>query len=368
MDIRNLNKITLKEPFYRPAETLDGKPTRKKIIPGQYKELPNHVRTPTGENFKFAEPFEVPAKMGELVKWFNAEMQKRTLPIARFLAELHHRFIIIHPFDDGNGRVARLWTNYTLMRLGYPPMVIKSEDKENYYSALRKADTGDMDSLAVYLGETLIFWLEMGIKAGKGESIEEPSDIDKEVEIFKRDRANHEQGFLKNVENIFDFVFVPLVEALEERMRQFEDCFESTKTELKIDASGIWLTEKGPQLKFQRSEIHKIGAEMKKCFDCESVSILSRTVFDNYKHPTNRFGYKHDISLFLELEVALKDSYYIAKVTLFSPSVAKGTTLLASNKHVTKKTVLVKVQKEYGHIFTKEDIDCFTLECKKNIF
>ena len=168
-DIRDLNQIVLKEPFWREAETPDGKPTRKEIIPGRYKVQPNSVRTATGETFKFAEPFEVPAKMAELMKWFNQHMSVPIPSMASFLAELHHRFIIIHPFDDGNGRVVRLWINYTLLRLGYPPLIIKSEDKENYFIALNKADTGDIDSLAAYLGEVLISWIETAIKASRGE-------------------------------------------------------------------------------------------------------------------------------------------------------------------------------------------------------
>ena len=185
-DIRNLNQIILKEPFWKEAETPDGQKTQKEIVPGQYKKQPNHVRTETGEIFKFAEPMEVAPKMQELVDWFNTEIQNPIPSISFFLAELHHRFICIHPFDDGNGRIARLWMNYVLMRLGYPPMVIKSEDKRNYFAALQKADSGDMDTFATYLGNVLVFWLEKGISAAKGESIEDIEDVDKEVELFIR--------------------------------------------------------------------------------------------------------------------------------------------------------------------------------------
>jgi len=61
-DIRTLNLLVLKEPFWKEAETPDGQSTRKQIFPGQYKTQPNHVRTPTGEIFKFAIPEEVPGK------------------------------------------------------------------------------------------------------------------------------------------------------------------------------------------------------------------------------------------------------------------------------------------------------------------
>ena len=51
-DIRDLNKICLKEPFYRIAQTPHGEPARKRIVPGKYKTQPNHVLTPTGEIFQ----------------------------------------------------------------------------------------------------------------------------------------------------------------------------------------------------------------------------------------------------------------------------------------------------------------------------
>ena len=138
-DIRDLNKICLKEPFYKTAQTPDGEPTRKKIIPGEYKNLPNHVLTETGEIFQFSTPEETPALMTELVRWIenwlkkNLEDQHENL--ASFLAELHERFILIHPFDDGNGRVVRLLINYALIRLDCLPIII--HDLKEYIKAIQ---------------------------------------------------------------------------------------------------------------------------------------------------------------------------------------------------------------------------------------
>ncbi|MBK8948107.1 MAG: Fic family protein [Flavobacteriales bacterium] len=56
----------------------------------------------------------------------------------------HHRFILIHPFGDGNGRTARLVVNYHLMRHGLMPLVVKSADKSNYLRCLKLADAGDV--------------------------------------------------------------------------------------------------------------------------------------------------------------------------------------------------------------------------------
>ena len=115
--------------------------------------------------------------------------------MASFIAQLHHRYIIIHPFDDGNGRIVRLWINYVLLYHGYPPLVIKDEDKENYYMALQKADFGNIEALDIYLGKVLISWLKTGIRAAKGRGHkEELAGIDKEVDIYIRNQKRNESS------------------------------------------------------------------------------------------------------------------------------------------------------------------------------
>ena len=231
-DIRNLNRLILKEPFWKEAETLDGQLTRKQIFPGEYKTQPNHVRTVTGEIFEFTLPKEVPAKMHELMEWFKETLESPPVSIVSFLAQLHHRFILIHPFDDGNGRIVRLLLNYVLIRLGYPPFVIKNRDKESYFSALRRADAGDINALAVYLGETLISWLKIGIKAAKGKDISELEDIDKEVDIFIREKKA--EGFPEPKplseqikRELCEQVLIPLFETFKNQFTEFKDLFNS---------------------------------------------------------------------------------------------------------------------------------------------
>src|SRR5690625_1712932 len=62
-------------------------------------------------------------------------------------AKAHHYFVAIHPFDDGNGRVARLVMNLIMMEAGYPPIVIKNETREDYYLALSKADKVNFEKM-----------------------------------------------------------------------------------------------------------------------------------------------------------------------------------------------------------------------------
>lgn len=188
--IRQLHEIILVKDSYKEAKTPDGKIVKRKIQVGAYKNVPNHVETKTGEMFYFATPEETPAKMTELMAWYNQQKKREDVNPIIFAAEFHYKFIRIHPFDDGNGRLARLLMNCIMMQYGYPPAIIKTDDKENYYAALRQADAGIFDPFCAYVAENVISSLELMIKGAKGESIEEPDDIDKEIALLEQKISN----------------------------------------------------------------------------------------------------------------------------------------------------------------------------------
>ncbi|MGV3601044.1 MAG: Fic family protein [Dyadobacter fermentans] len=133
--IRQLHTLLLKESYDVRAITAEGLPTTKKVEIGQYKKLPNHVLTATGEIFRFATPEETPSKMEELVGWYREQESDPAINPILLAAEFHYRFIRIHPFDDGNGRTARILMNFILMKFNFPPVIIKTADKANYLSA-----------------------------------------------------------------------------------------------------------------------------------------------------------------------------------------------------------------------------------------
>jgi Fic family protein len=90
--------------------------------------------------FDYASPEETPSLMGDLVKWYNSEEQKAVLSPIELAALFHYRYIRIHPFEDGNGRIARLLVNYILLRHNYPMIVIPTADRKNYLNELSQCD------------------------------------------------------------------------------------------------------------------------------------------------------------------------------------------------------------------------------------
>ena len=171
--IKNLNELILIKPFWKDAITLDGQSTRRQIQVGDYKKFPNSVRLDNGELFEYAAPSDTPILMWELINWYRQEIEKNELPVVAIAALLHYRFVRIHPFDDGNGRIARLLMNYVLFCFDFPPIIIKSEDKKNYLQALQRADAEDLEAFVEYITGQLIWSLELSIKAARGESVEE---------------------------------------------------------------------------------------------------------------------------------------------------------------------------------------------------
>lgn len=234
-DVRTLNQVLLKEPFWKEAVTADGKPSQIQVIPGKYKTLPNNVRLPNGEVFLFASVEETPALMAELMGWFGASTALHPVEQA---ARFHHRFVAIHPFGDGNGRTARLVVNYILMRAGLMPLVIKSADKRNYLRVLQQADAGDMDPFIEYLAQREAEALELGIKAAQGESIEEPSDVDKDIELFKRSTqaksGPKQSGSLQLQIEIFNDSLNELIHGFEEGLHSFRELFRDTVAHLTV--------------------------------------------------------------------------------------------------------------------------------------
>ena len=138
--IRTLHHTMLREDYTVYKSLPGGEMGSYVIHAGQYKTRPNSVITVTGERFEYASPEETPALMDDLVSWYNEEEEKKQLSAIELAAIFHYRYIRIHPFEDGNGRIARLMVNYILLRHGYPMIVVKSDDKRNYLMALNHCD------------------------------------------------------------------------------------------------------------------------------------------------------------------------------------------------------------------------------------
>lgn len=184
--IRELHVLLLKESYLKEAISPEGNKIKRRIEVGKYKTNPNHVLTQTGEIFRFATPEETPALMHDLLEWYEQRKNQKNVNSIVIAAEFHYKFIRIHPFDDGNGRTARILMNFILMRFGFPPVIIRTEDKQKYFSVLRQADSGIIEPFIEYIGQNLVRSLKIMMAGARGESIEEPDDLDKEIALLEK--------------------------------------------------------------------------------------------------------------------------------------------------------------------------------------
>lgn len=241
MAIKELHKILLVRPFWKEAETPEGQDTRRLIEVGTYKKYPNSVRLQNGEMFHYTTPEETPIQMGELISWYRSEEEKAELHPVTLAALVHYKFVCIHPFDDGNGRISRLIMNYILIRNGLPPVVIKSAEKKAYLFALNQGDTGDLEAFVTYIQERVIESLQLFIRGASGEDLAESGDIDKKISLLKRKFGQKAAEQLKSsytpklVANIIKKDARKLVLKWAESQSRFETLFISKSVKVSWD-------------------------------------------------------------------------------------------------------------------------------------
>lgn len=96
----------------------------------------------SGTDYRYPDALRIPELMQEFGAWLSLEKSLHPIEMA---AEVHYRFVSIHPFSDGNGRTARLLMNLVLLRAGYPIAVIKTEDRAAYIEAIVAWQSGNGD-------------------------------------------------------------------------------------------------------------------------------------------------------------------------------------------------------------------------------
>lgn len=169
---------------------------RKRIHPGQYKYDNNHVLLPDGSIHRYCDHLQVPGEMEKLVRW-HGEHRGSLHPI-ELAAGFHHRLVAIHPFTDGNGRVARLMMNLILMQAGYPPAIVRNEERREYYAALRAADGGNLSPFITLVGEAVARTLRLMLDVVEGRLGLTPDDVKVKIDRLSRtDRSSDESEIIR---------------------------------------------------------------------------------------------------------------------------------------------------------------------------
>ena len=143
--IRELHALIARSQDVSMAVDPSGRSVPIPLLSGQYKSQPNNPTLHDGSVHEYAPVEQVASEVDRLAALFeNATETEHPVVVASWL---HHRFTQIHPFQDGNGRVARVLASMVLLKAELFPLHIRREDRAEYIDALERADDGTLDSL-----------------------------------------------------------------------------------------------------------------------------------------------------------------------------------------------------------------------------
>lgn len=354
--IRELNRTILVENFYKTRESETGA-NRYEVKVGQYKMYPNSVLTATDEIFEYASPEEIPAMMTDLVEWYNVEEKKGELNPVELASLLHYRFIRIHPFDDGNGRIARLLVNFVFLRHNYPMVIVQSQDKENYLNVLHKCDieVGFIPSdgayvplekitpFVEYMEKLLEYALTISIKAAKGESIEEDNDFAKTMTLLEREAKQKETRVMYSEEqvwNVLEYFYFPLKENIVDALKPANKFFSQV----------VWSNQIS-KTNSRKGSLH-LNMVMRENPNSQIKDFVrnAKSMFFYYdlKYPSNEYNMTPDLSIRVEFNIAFEDDHYT--VSVLDNKKFKYTTYPAQTEKETivnkfKNEVLTRIEK-----------------------
>ena len=210
-------RLTLSQEKFE-AEDQFGNPTRVPLLKGDWKKHPNNPRRPDGLIHQYCPPLFVQDEIDQLLTWHHAHAG--VCPEVE-AAWFHHRFTQIHPFQDGNGRVARALTSAVLLKADHLVLVIRDEEhREDYLDALAAADNGELKLLVDLFADIQIADLQeamKSIRSLRGETIVKVTDsIAERVRRRKEISQKHAVGIMSD---LLQIAIVRLEEAAAELQR-----------------------------------------------------------------------------------------------------------------------------------------------------
>lgn len=171
--VRRLHEQVCAKQTHYTVHTPNG-PEQRPLELGAYKQLPNNVLTTTGEIFQYCPPMSVAADMDTLFSVLGSSEFLKAHPIVQ-AAYAHYAFVVIHPFQDGNGRVARLLASLFLCRAESIPFLVLSSQRGEYLASLRAADNDTPTALLRFVEactESAFVLAEQSLRAARHPTVD----------------------------------------------------------------------------------------------------------------------------------------------------------------------------------------------------
>jgi hypothetical protein len=150
--IKELHAVMTRSQETVQAVDQSGKPVEISMIHGDWKRLPNYPHR-DGKVYLYCPPEHVSSEMDRLVDFHLKQVEEGVTPEVQ-AAWLHHRFTQVHPFQDGNGRMARALATIVLLRSRLFPFIVDREQRTEYFDLLSRADAGDLRPIVLFVART----------------------------------------------------------------------------------------------------------------------------------------------------------------------------------------------------------------------
>ena len=165
--IKELHAVLLAHQETASGRDIFGRRVGMPLIRGDYKKRPNNPVRPDGLVHEYCPPEQVASEMDRLLA-MHLKHGERGVPPEVEGAWLHHRFVQIHPFQDGNGRVARALATLVMIRAQWFPLVVTDAARAEYIDALEMADAGDLRPLVRLFSDIQMRAFAGAIDAARG--------------------------------------------------------------------------------------------------------------------------------------------------------------------------------------------------------
>ena len=214
--IKDLHSLVTRNQDYAEGRDQFGNKTKIELLKGEFKKYENNPTREDGTLVLYCSPDHVAAEMDSLVKIYN-EAEKNGVHNLICATWFHHAFTTIHPFQDGNGRVARLLASLILIKHGlFPFTVLREEAKIKYIDALEKADNGEPQPLVDYFAEVQKRHIEkaLNLKEVSSSSFEEVADIfSGKIDNWKKTKLKEREKLISNARaEVFNYCLSALTE------------------------------------------------------------------------------------------------------------------------------------------------------------
>lgn len=212
--IKDLHSLVTRNQEYAEGRDQFGTKTKIDLLKGEFKKFENNPTREDGTLVLYCPPDHVAAEMDNLVRIYS-KAESEGIHSLICATWFHHAFTTIHPFQDGNGRVARLLASLILIKHGlFPFTVLREEAKIKYIDALEKADNGKPQPLVDYFAEVQKRHIEkaLNLKEVSSSSFEEVADIfSGKIDNWKKTKQKERESIINNArEKVFSYCLTSL--------------------------------------------------------------------------------------------------------------------------------------------------------------